>query len=141
MSSDDFTDDYATQAFADQVISDLEMRIEEANGPSAHHRQYHLHGLGTESAADAMPLMKKLVALKKRHDLSILLLAHTPKRALCNPSLTRNDLQGSKMLINFADSGLCYRRATAIRTCAISSRSSSATASRSMTATMCSHAP
>lgn len=58
---------------------------------------------GTESAADAMPLMKKLVALKKRHDLSILLLAHTPKRALCNP-LTRNDLQGSKMLINFADS-------------------------------------
>ncbi len=32
-----------------------------------------------------------------------LALAHTPKRDLSKP-LTRNDLQGSKMLINFADS-------------------------------------
>ncbi|MEZ3557877.1 MAG: AAA family ATPase [Duncaniella sp.] len=103
MSSDDFTDDYATQAFADQVISDLEMRIEEAMARVLIIDNITFMASGTESAADAMPLMKKLVALKKRHDLSILLLAHTPKRALCNP-LTRNDLQGSKMLINFADS-------------------------------------
>jgi RecA-family ATPase len=58
---------------------------------------------GTEHAADALPLMKHLKALKTKHQLSILVLAHTPKR---NPSkpITRNDLQGSKMLINFADS-------------------------------------
>lgn len=58
---------------------------------------------GTESAKDALPLMKSLKELKNRHGLSILALAHTPKRVLSNP-LTRNDLQGSKMLINFCDS-------------------------------------
>lgn len=58
---------------------------------------------GTERAADALPLMKHLKELKDRLQLSILVLAHTPKRNPANP-LTRNDLQGSKMLINFADS-------------------------------------
>lgn len=57
----------------------------------------------TERAKDALPLMKFLKGLKKRFDLSILALAHTPKRDLAKP-LTRNDLQGSKMLINFCDS-------------------------------------
>lgn len=57
----------------------------------------------TEKAKDALPLMKHLKALKKRHNLSILALAHTPKRDLSKP-ITRNDLQGSKMLINFCDS-------------------------------------
>jgi hypothetical protein len=57
----------------------------------------------TEKARDALPLMKELKALKKKYDLSILALAHTPKRDLSKP-ITRNDLQGSKMLINFCDS-------------------------------------
>ena len=57
----------------------------------------------TERAKEALPLMKHLKALKNRHGLSILCLAHTPKRDLRKP-LTRNDLQGSKMLINFCDS-------------------------------------
>ena len=58
---------------------------------------------GTERARDAMPLMKTLKALKTKHNLSMLVLAHTPKRNPGKP-LTVNDLQGSKMLINFADS-------------------------------------
>lgn len=57
----------------------------------------------TETAKDAMPLMKHLKALKSKYNLSILALAHTPKRDLSKP-ITRNDLQGSKMLINFCDS-------------------------------------
>jgi RecA-family ATPase len=57
----------------------------------------------TEKAKDALPLMKYLKALKSKHGLSILALAHTPKRDLSKP-VTRNDLQGSKMLINFCDS-------------------------------------
>jgi len=57
----------------------------------------------TETAKDALPLMKELIRLKKKHNLSILALAHTPKRDLSRP-LTVNDLQGSKMLSNFADS-------------------------------------
>ena len=57
----------------------------------------------TQSNVTAVNLMKKLQQIKRLYGLSILVLAHTPKR---NPSLpiTHNCLQGSKMLINFADS-------------------------------------
>lgn len=58
---------------------------------------------GTEKANDALPLMKQLKNLKSKYDLSMLVLAHTPKRNLMNP-ISKNDLQGSKMLINFCDS-------------------------------------
>jgi RecA-family ATPase len=57
----------------------------------------------TEKAKDALPLMKHLQNLLSKHDLSILALAHTPKRDLSKP-IDKNDLQGSKMLINFCDS-------------------------------------
>ena len=57
----------------------------------------------TENARNALPLMKFLKELKSKHGLSILTLAHTPKRDSAKP-LGRNDLQGSKMLINFCDS-------------------------------------
>jgi RecA-family ATPase len=57
----------------------------------------------TEKAKDALPLMKHLKNLKSRYNLSILALAHTPKRDASRP-ITRNDLQGSKMLMNFCDS-------------------------------------
>jgi hypothetical protein len=57
----------------------------------------------TEKAKDALPLMKLLKDLKKKYHLSILVLAHTPKRDQMKP-ITRNDLAGSKMIINFCDS-------------------------------------
>lgn len=57
----------------------------------------------TENARNALPLMKFLKSLKSKHGLSILALAHTPKRDSTKP-LGRNDLQGSKMIINFCDS-------------------------------------
>jgi len=59
----------------------------------------------TEKAKDALSLMKELKALKNKHNLSILILAHTPKRDSSKP-LTKNDLSGSKMLINFCDSAI-----------------------------------
>jgi hypothetical protein len=58
---------------------------------------------GTEAAASAVNLMSKLQAMKHRYGLSVLVLAHTPKRNPAKP-ISRNDLQGSKMLMNFADS-------------------------------------
>ena len=57
----------------------------------------------TEKANSALPLMKQLKRLKSKYRLSILALAHTPKRDKSKP-ITRNDLHGSKMLINFCDS-------------------------------------
>lgn len=65
----------------------------------------------TERAKDALPLMKHLKALKSKYGLSILALAHTPKRDLSKP-ITRNDLQGSKMLINFCDSSFSIGEST-----------------------------
>ena len=47
--------------------------------------------------------MIQLNNLKKRYELSILVLAHTPKRSLDCP-ITSNDLAGSKRLYNFFDS-------------------------------------
>lgn len=111
LSADGDADEFATKEFADQIISDLEMRLDETGSQVLIIDNITFMASGTETAADAMPLMKKLVALKKRHNLSILLLAHTPKRSLCNP-LTRNDLQGSKMLINFADSAFAIGEST-----------------------------
>lgn len=57
----------------------------------------------TETAKEALPLMKALKGIKLRHNLSILALAHTPKRSPFQP-ITHNDLAGSKHLANFADS-------------------------------------
>jgi hypothetical protein len=58
---------------------------------------------GTEASASAVSLMSKLQSMKRQYGLSILVLAHTPKRNPARP-IGRNDLQGSKMLINFTDS-------------------------------------
>jgi hypothetical protein len=56
----------------------------------------------TERSKDALPLMKYLKGLKSKYNLSILALAHTPKRDLSRP-ITQNDLGGSKMISNFID--------------------------------------
>lgn len=56
----------------------------------------------TEKSKDALPLMKALKQLKKKYNLSLLILAHTPKRDMTKP-LTENDLFGSVMQKNFAD--------------------------------------
>jgi len=64
-----------------------------------------------EKAKDALPLMKHLKALKNRYGLSMLALAHTPKRDMALP-ITRNDLQGSKMLMNFCDSAFAIGEST-----------------------------
>ncbi|MCO6487009.1 MAG: AAA family ATPase [Phaeodactylibacter sp.] len=56
-----------------------------------------------EKSADAGPFMMRLNRLKKQYGLSILLIAHTPKRDTSREILVY-DLQGSAMLSNFLDS-------------------------------------
>jgi hypothetical protein len=55
-----------------------------------------------ENASAAAQLMQALKYLKDYYGLSILVLAHTPKLPFTSP-LSINDMQGSKMLSNFAD--------------------------------------
>lgn len=57
----------------------------------------------TETAKSAAPLMKMLKQLKAKYNLSMLILAHTPKRDSTRP-ITQNDLQGSSRLMQFCDS-------------------------------------
>jgi RecA-family ATPase len=63
----------------------------------------YLKSQATETSKEALPLMKHLKSIKEKYDLSILALAHTPKRNQSN-SITLNDLAGSKQLSNFSDS-------------------------------------
>lgn len=51
----------------------------------------------------ASTLMMNLCTLKKKYGLSILVLAHTPKRNIGKP-ITQNNLSGSKAFTNFFDS-------------------------------------
>lgn len=57
----------------------------------------------TERAKDALRLMKILNSVKKKLDISILVLAHTPKRDASKP-ISKNDVSGSKNIMNFCDS-------------------------------------
>jgi RecA-family ATPase len=66
----------------------------------------------TEQSKNALSLMKHLKALKNRYGLSMLALAHTPKRDL-SQQITGNDLQGSKMLMNFCDSAFTIGQSSA----------------------------
>ena len=68
---------------------------------------------GTENAAVALSLMKSLKALQNDHFLSILVLAHTPKRRNPGSTLSADDLHGSKLLINLADSAFAIGTSSA----------------------------
>lgn len=56
-----------------------------------------------EKAVDAGPFMQQLVRIKRQYDLSILMIAHTPKRDTSR-EIDIYDLQGSSMLSIFLDS-------------------------------------
>ena len=58
---------------------------------------------GSDSARESLPLMRELIRLKEELGLSVLVIAHTPKRN-ASRRISVNDLQGSKVLANLADS-------------------------------------
>ncbi len=63
----------------------------------------------TDKAQSAKPLMDRLNELKFDYSLSILCLEHTRKTSSSQP-ISLNDLQGSKMKSNFADSAFTIGR-------------------------------
>lgn len=64
-----------------------------------------------ESGDAAGELMQELIALKRRMGMSLLVLAHTPKRNV-SAMLTQNSLAGSKRLANFMDALFAIGKAT-----------------------------
>jgi len=76
----------------------------------------------TETAKDALPLMKELIRLKKKHDLSILAVAHTPKREF---DKTANRERSARFKDAFQLSpirSLPSAKAGKIKTCVISNK-------------------
>lgn len=63
----------------------------------------------SEKGATASSFMMKLIRLKKQYDLTIIVIAHTPKRRGWEP-ITQNDLAGSAKLMNFFDAGIALAR-------------------------------
>ena len=63
----------------------------------------------SEKGATAGNFMMKLIRLKKKFNLTTIVIAHTPKRRLWEP-ITQNDLAGSAKLINFFDAGIALAR-------------------------------
>ena len=55
-------------------------------------RQYHISdSVHREKSYDAMQLMKRLISLKQRYGVSLLIFAHTPKRAIKHITYPEND--------------------------------------------------
>jgi hypothetical protein len=107
----DSTSHEAFETFEDCVSHSLETSIKETGVKILIIDNLTYLKSETERAKDALPLMKSLKSLKNKYGLSIMALAHTPKRDMSKP-ITRNDLQGSKMLINFCDSAFAIGEST-----------------------------
>jgi archaellum biogenesis ATPase FlaH len=89
--------------FEEALINSLVSLIEKTNAKVLIIDNLTYLSAENEKAKDALPLMKKLKKIKNKYGLSLLILAHTPKRD-ASKGITKNDLSGSKMLINFCDS-------------------------------------
>lgn len=63
----------------------------------------------SEKGSTAGSFMMKLIRLKKKYNLTTVIIAHTPKRRGYEP-ITQNDLAGSAKLINFFDAGIALAR-------------------------------
>ncbi len=59
----------------------------------------------SEKGQTAGEFMLKLIKLKRKYHLTLVVIAHTPKRDRRQP-ITQNDLAGSAKLINFFDAGI-----------------------------------
>ena len=59
----------------------------------------------SEKGQTAGEFMMKLIKLKRKYHLTLVVIAHTPKRDRRQP-ITQNDLAGSAKLINFFDAGV-----------------------------------
>ena len=88
--------------FDDELIEQIESEVERTGARVLIVDNITYLRSGAVRTAEAIRLMMRLKELKTERGLSILVLAHTPKRNMTWP-LNVNDLQGSKVLSNFAD--------------------------------------
>lgn len=110
-------DAYSAEELPDQIMYNIEKSVKETGASVIIIDNLTWIAYNSRSSKMASDLMKRLTAIKAQYDLSMLILAHTPKRNLTRP-ITQNDLGGSKMLMNFLDSAFaigCSGKDPAIR--------------------------
>ena len=89
--------------FEERTLNDIERIIKESDAKMAIIDNLSYICMQSESGVEAGRVMKRLIELKNCYGLTLLVVAHTPKRPINEP-LTQNSLAGSKRLANFADS-------------------------------------
>lgn len=111
-----FPENFIRVEFERDIVYKQETLIEEIKNTSIQHNAKiliidNLTWLlsGAEKSFDAGNLMKEIAELKRNHGLSILILAHTPKRDESRP-VTINDMAGSMQLNNFIDTSFCIAK-------------------------------
>ena len=92
----------------------------------------------SEKGATAGSFMMKLISLKKKYHLTIIVIAHTPKRRGYDP-ITQSDLAGSAKLMNFFDAGIALARSARDNNLRYLSKSKSEQENTSTTQTTSSH--
>lgn len=110
-------DAYSAEELPDQIMYNIEKSVKETGATIIIIDNLTWIAYNSRSAKMASELMKRLTAIKVQYGLSMLILAHTPKRNMSKP-ITQNDMGGSRMLMNFLDSAFaigCSAKDPAIR--------------------------
>lgn len=94
---------YTAEELPDQIIRQMETLVKKTGASVIIIDNLTWIVYNSRSSKMAGELMKKLSVMKNQYNLSMLILAHTPKRNMSKP-ITQNDLGGSKMIMNFLDS-------------------------------------
>lgn len=94
---------YTVEELPDRIMSNIEKSVKEIGASVIIIDNLTWIAYNSRSTKMAGELMKRLSAMKVQYNLSMLILAHTPKRNISKP-ITQNDLGGSKMIMNFLDS-------------------------------------
>lgn len=94
---------YSVEELPEQIINQMESLVKKTGASVIIIDNLTWIAYNSRSGKMAGELMKRLSAMKSKYDLSLLILAHTPKRNMSKP-ITQNDLGGSKMIMNFLDS-------------------------------------
>lgn len=97
--------------YEERVIADIENIIKESGAKMAIIDNLSYLCSQAEFAAEAGRFMKRLIDIKRRYELTLLVVGHTPKRQFSDP-LTQNSLAGSKRLANFADSLIAVNKSS-----------------------------
>ena len=94
---------YSVEELPEQIISQMDGLIKKTGASVIIIDNLTWIAYNSRSGKMAGELMKRLSAMKSQYNLSMLILAHTPKRNMSKP-ITQNDVGGSKMIMNFLDS-------------------------------------